>query len=209
MITVITRTLNRKNLYRRCHDSVLRQPVKCNHVVICEDENDLSYINESETENIHIVDRQSIEESYTDPAPESAVPKIKAIHNLFFNDIYHTVSDPWVYHLDDDNYLVDDAFTGIIPHLTDDIDLAIVRINHFLGVLPTVTDCKTRNVRLCGIDTGCIIARTSLMKTVLWDGWKCSDYRVIKKCCELSQKTIWVNKIVMNMEKSGGSDRAV
>ena len=39
------------------------------------------------------------------------------------------------------------------------------------------------------------------MKKVKWDGWKCGDFRVIDKLNKLSQKTVWLNKTVMLMDK--------
>jgi hypothetical protein len=124
-----------------------------------------------------------------------------SIHNLYFNQVYGNVSEDWVYHLDDDNYLMNGAFQGMEHILKSNAELVILKIAHFTGALPREGDFKTKNIRLAGIDTGCFIARTSLMKKVKWDGWKCGDFRVIKQLNMLSRSTVWLDRIVMKMDR--------
>ena len=202
MIAIVTRTSNRPKYFNRCYESVLSQDIPCKHYVLYDNEDDMSYLGDKDVIT-HFVDRSVYEESYDETAPVSAVPPILSLHNLYFNEIYDSITEDWIYHLDDDNYLLPKAFTGVVKHLTNDVDLAILRINHFLGTLPRYTDCIMKRISVGGIDTGCFLVKKDLIKKVKWDGWKCGDYRVIKQCCELSKKSIWVKKVVMNMDEQG------
>jgi len=201
MIAIITRTSNRPNYFNRCRKSVKRQgKIISSHNVITDNPNDIKYLKDPNI-FIHSVNAASLKKQYNEPAPRTATPPLLSIHNLYFNEIYSKIKDPWVYHLDDDNYLIDNAFVGIEPILNSNIELIILKIKHFTGTLPRDRDFNTKNIRLAGIDTGCFIAKTNLMKKVKWDGWKCGDFRVIDKLNKLSQKTVWLNKTVMLMDK--------
>ncbi len=201
MIAIITRTSNRPNYFNRCRKSVKQQgKIISSHNVITDNPNDIKYLKDPNI-FIHSVNAASLKQQYNEPAPRTATPPLLSIHNLYFNEIYSKIKDPWVYHLDDDNYLIDNAFAGIEPILNSNIELIILKIKHFTGTLPRDRDFNTKNIRLAGIDTGCFIAKTNLMKKVKWDGWKCGDFRVIDKLNKLSQKTVWLNKTVMLMDK--------
>lgn len=202
-LAVITRTSDRPNLFNRCCESLKRQKIDIEHHVIVDNQASKDYVNGHDIHMVHQVDRSSLQKSYNEPAPESASPKKHAIHNLYFNVAYDHIESDWVYHLDDDNFLLPDSVHTIMPLLTDDVDMMITRADTFAGVLPRYRDCVMRRIKLCAIDTGCFVARTSLLKQVKWDGWKCGDYRVIKQCDRLSRKTLWANKVLMRMEING------
>ena len=180
-----------------------RQQIDIEHHVVVDNQASKDYVNNHDVHMIHQVDRDLLQKSYKEPAPESASPKKHAIHNLYFNVVYDHVESEWVYHLDDDNYLLPDSVHTIMPLLTCDVDMMITRADTFAGVLPRYRDCVMRRIKLCAIDTGCFVARVSLLKQVKWDGWKCGDYRIIKQCNELSRKTLWANKVLMKMETNG------
>lgn len=205
-VAIITRTSNRPLYFQRCRKSVLAQGDVCKHYVISDSPADLSYL-KTDIPYIHNVDKEHLNKSYNQPAPPSATPKIKSIHNLYFNEIYDKIQEPWIYHLDDDNELIPGKLQHVLKKIHHDTDLVIFRINHFTGKLPRDREFKNRIVRVAGIDTGCFMVKTSLMKTVKWDGWKCGDYRVIDKLIKLSNHTQWIDEVVMNMKQQNLGNR--
>lgn len=205
-IAVITRTSNRPNYFQRCFDSVVGQPYVDSHHVIYDNIKDKEYlINKNLV--LHYVNPSGL--IYDEPAPESAVPKKRCLYNLYFNQIYSRIKSPWVYHLDDDNYLVDNAFTNLHPFLlSDDIDVIIVKVSFNNKELPSNVNFKQRSIVRGFIDTGCFLVRTNLAQNTSWDGWKCGDYRFIKNCVEKSKQTVWVNQIVMQQgDRNGGNKK--
>ena len=199
MIGIITRTSNRPNYFKRCSKSLVGQPNVGKHYILYDDPKDKAYLNES---NItHFVNKKRYQKEYKTPAPSTARPPMLSLHNLYFNEIYSKVEEEWVYHLDDDNFLVPGAFKAIEHHLKGNVDLIICKIKHFTGNIPNLRDWDNKRIRVCGIDTGCFIVRTNLIKRIKWDGWKCGDFRIIEKCSKLSKRTVWHNKAVSVMDQ--------
>jgi hypothetical protein len=199
MIGIITRTSNRPNYFKRCAESLKDQPNVGKHYVLYDNPKDKSYILPNKI--THFVDKKNYKKNYKAPAPPTARPPMLSLHNLYFNEIYSKVEEDWLYHLDDDNFLVPQAFKGLDPYLKSNVDLIICRIKHFTGKLPREGDWRSRRIRVCGIDTGCFIVRTNLIKKIKWDGWKCGDFRMIEKCSQLSRKVLWIDREVLVMEK--------
>ena len=199
MIGIITRTSNRPKYFKRCSTSLVGQPGVGTHYILYDEPKDMVYL---QNKNLvtHLVNKKRYKNTYKRPAPKTARPPMLSLHNLYFNEIYNKVTEDWVYHLDDDNYLVPKAFEQIYPHLSPNVDLIICKIKHFTGLLPQQRDWNQKRIRVCGIDTGCFLVRTSLIKKIQWDGWKCGDFRVIQQCAKLSRKTLWVDKVVSVME---------
>ena len=202
MIAVLTRTSNRPKYFSRCYDSVQKQSSPCRHYVLYDNRDDLHYLKEKKV-YLHYIDRKHYEESHHGPPPKSALPPILSLHNLYFNEIYSQLSEEWVYHLDDDNYLVPNAFKDVIPHLQAPVDLVFLRIQHYTGLLPPDQCWNSKTLPMGFVDTGCFLARSTLLQKVRWDAWKCGDYRVLQQCAERARKILWINRIVMNMEQQG------
>lgn len=201
MIAIVTRTSNRPRYFDRCRKSVKKQgSIISSHHVISDNANDLGYLQDHGI-SIHRVDAASLRKSYRELAPATATPPLLSIHNLYFNQVYSRIEQDWVYHLDDDNYLTNGAFDGLEAILNSDAELIILRIAHFTGKLPRDSDFRAKRIRLAGIDTGCFLARTELMKRTQWDGWKCGDFRLIDKLNRLSKKTVWLDRTVMKMDQ--------
>jgi hypothetical protein len=205
MIAVITRTSNRPKYFNRCYNSVKNTNVVTSHHVLYDSVNDISYLSDKKVIP-HFIDKNKFL-SYNEPAPSTARPPMLSLHNLYFNEVYNKIKEPWVYHLDDDNYIIPNSFNKIVPYLTSDIDMVICTINHFTGTLPRFNDFKLKNIRVGGIDTGCFFVKRDLISKVKWDGWKCGDFRVIEKCSKLSKKIVWVDIPVMNMDKQNLGNR--
>jgi glycosyltransferase involved in cell wall biosynthesis len=204
-IAIITRTSNRPKLFNRCVDSITKQSVDIEHHVVVDNEQSLQYVEKYDSCVIHHVNREYLQtQAANSMQPDTTRPLGKmAVHNLYFNDVYKHIDSDWVFHLDDDNFLRKNTMHRLASLLSDHIDMVVVRADTFIGTLPTFKDCMLRKIRLCGIDTGCFVARTSLFDRVKWDGWKCADYRVIKHCNDLSRKTLWANLVLMKMEVNG------
>ncbi|MEC7986209.1 MAG: hypothetical protein VX278_13675 [Myxococcota bacterium] len=202
MIAVVTRTSRRPNYFERCYQSVRSQNPSCRHYVLYDTEQSKDYLI---NRDIHVtfVDRRHYEASYRDPPPKTAIPPLLSLHNLYFNEIYHSIAEDWVYHLDDDNYLAPNAFARIVPYLHDPVDLVFVRIQHYTGLLPPDRQWERKHLPVGFIDTGCFLARTSILRKIRWDGWKCGDYRAIQQCASLARKVLWFNTVVMHMEAQG------
>lgn len=199
-IAIITRTSGRPRYFAKCRASVIAEGQLCSHYVVSDTSSDSVYLNDKSIKIIN-VNRKSLEKNYTDPAPTTARPPLKSIHNLYFNTAYNKINEDWVYHLDDDNQLIPGRLASVFNKINKGVDLVICRIKHFTGTLPRNREFNNRLIRVAGIDTGCFIARTNLMKKVKWDGWKCGDFRVIEKLSKISNKTQWIDIEVMSMNQ--------
>lgn len=204
-IAVITRTSNRPKYFERCYNSVLGQPLIKSYHVIYDNLDDEKYLN---SKNLikHYIDVSKIQ--YNEPAPKSATPPKLCLHNLYFNyGTYNAIQESWVYHLDDDNFLINNAFMNLSTYLHEDIDLIMLKIYHQGKIMPSEQNFNNHSVSLCDIDTGCFLVKTKIIRNLSWDGWKCSDYRLINKCLEISNKTLWINQIVMRQDHVNNGNR--
>ena len=191
-LAVVTRTSHRPKYFARCYQSVQLQMPPLRHYVLYDTPSAEAYLSNKELYTV-FVDRGHYETSYRVPPPPSAVPPLLSLHNLYFNEIYAHIEEEWTYHLDDDNYLVPRAFTGILPYLNDPVDLVFVRIQHYTGLLPPTPQWDQRSLPLGFVDTGCFLARTELLRQIRWDGWKCGDYRAMQQCAQRARKVLDVS----------------
>lgn len=208
-IAVITRTSNRPKYFSRCYNSVLGQPLVGSHHILYDDPKDIKYLTNDLSVTKHYIDISQI--IYNENAPTSAgIPPKQCLYNLYFNyGIYNIVKEPWIYHLDDDNYLSNNAFVGLENYLIGDADMIIFKIylNHQKWILPSLDDFTNRRIELSNIDTGCFLIRTNIARQLKWDGWRAGDYRFILKCSKLSKKTLWIDKIVMQQDASNNGNK--
>lgn len=202
-IAIITRTSNRPKFFARCYSSAKNQPFVGSHHVLYDNIADDIYLDNKSIIK-HYIDVSKITCDTQAPETPEIAQKL-CLYNLYFNNgIYNIIQEPWVYHLDDDNYLLNNAFVNLEEHLYGDAELIIFKIylQHQKWILPSVDSFASGRIQLSDIDTGCFLVKTALARKIKWDGWRAGDYRFILKCSELSKKTLWIDKIVMHQDGS-------
>lgn len=207
-IAVLTRTANRPRYFERCHASVVAQGDLCRHYALYDTPADVRYLEGRRLTRIFV---DTGRQPPMDPYPASSPPNLRpAPFNRYFNEVYDLVSEPWIYHLDDDDCLLPGAFGNVLPHLSDNVDMVVFRIYFHESRLPPEEDFARKNIRLCGIGTECFLLRSDFIRKnadIRWDSWSCGDFRFISRCAERSANTVWLDTFVARMESTNLGNR--
>ena len=96
-LNILTRTSNRPNGFKRCYNSIKNQTYKkINHIVSCDNEKDLNYLNNyDDIEVIKIYELTNFKNRIGN----------YMIWNTYFNHMITQSKDGWIIFLDDDDYL--------------------------------------------------------------------------------------------------------
>lgn len=195
IINILTRTSGRPNAFKQCVDSINSQAYdNINHMIITDDEVNFDYIHKYYNDGIHLVDREALIKNDKSVNPNTGV---YSPHNLYFNGIKDYVKDGWVIYLDDDDYLIDNMVILDIVNeinLVDEDTIIYWRMLYGNGnVLPIIID-DTNPPKLGGIGSPCFTYNTKYLDGVIWDGWKCADFRVVSKLHNTIPNYKWVPK---------------
>ena len=181
LINVITRTSGRPNSFKRCVNSINRQTYKnINHIIIADDINDLEYIHNAGCSNIKLVDRGALirNDNTPDPGTGSYSP-----HNLYLNQVKDKIKDGWILYLDDDDLFMDKNSVETIVKLINESDNDTIiywqMILQNKTKLPNIINDQNPPYR-GGIGSPCFTVNTKYIDYILWDSWKCADFRVIE-----------------------------
>lgn len=199
-IAIVTRTFNRPEYFKRCRDSVEKNNLGDNHYVLYQDIQDESYLNGYQVKK-KFIDQSTLKN-------EEKMDKTEALHNLHFNEIYSDIKQDWIYHLDDDNILFENAFEPFADILESDADVIICRYKLELKnrIIPSKPLFRQKIIKVNHIDTLCFLIKTDFAKTIKWDGYRAGDFRFIKKAVDSSQCTEWVDRIVGCRDYYGGGE---
>ena len=207
LINIITRTSGRPNAFKRCVESVKTQTYQnINHIIITDNEDDVKYINDNGYDNCIVVDRKQLihlDES-VDPNTGAYSP-----HNLYFNEIKHLITDGWVIHLDDDDLLMNDNSVELaVKSINDnDEDTIIYWKMNFQGKgIPTIINDENPP-KLYNIGAPCFTFNHKYMGDLMWDGWKCADYRAIEKLHNIIPRYFWLDKELILIPTPGSGNK--
>jgi glycosyltransferase involved in cell wall biosynthesis len=203
LINILTRTSGRPNAFKRCVDTVKQQTYQnINHIIITDSKDNIEYINQ-EGYWPHLVDRDLLikNDNTTDPHTGPYSP-----HNLYFNEVKHLVKEGWVIYLDDDDYLfTEDTLQEIVDKINENDSDTIIywQMLYTKGLkLPTIID-SNNPPKIGGIGSPCFTYHTKYHNDIVWDGWKCADFRVINKLHQIIPKHIFLQKPLIFIPEAG------
>lgn len=190
LINIITRTSGRPNSFKRCNESIKNQTYKnIRHIVSIDNLEDKKYV-ESTGSEWFFIDKEKIVAQPDIPDPKTGK---KFIYNLYFNELFSKVTDGWIIILDDDDYLAhENVIQKIVSLISSDNDMVLWQMKYPHGnVLPTAQEIGLQP-RLGRIGSPCIMVHSKIAKSIVWDGWKCGDYRYISKVWSKTTNKRWI-----------------
>jgi glycosyltransferase involved in cell wall biosynthesis len=208
LINIITRTSNRPKGFKINVDNIRNQTYKnINHIIITDDVNSEKYIRETGFDNYIKVDREKIIKNDKSVNPNTGR---YSPHNLYFNEVLGYLEDGWVIYLDDDDrFTSKDVVENIVNEINkvDEDTLIYWRMVYSNGRHLPLDMSKNKKPILGGIGGSCFTFNVKYKHLALWDGWKCSDYRVINKLHNNIPKKHWVPKNFIFVPSAGLGNR--
>ena len=188
MINILTRTYNRPNYFKICHESIRIQDEDNVHIVAYDDEKTLSYLRE-----------------YPDIILVSVPKQIKTAvntfpYNLYFNEMILYVIDGYIIYLDDDDSLCPNALQTIKEHL--DINTLIIwRVQFPNGLYPRDNVFKAKRITSSGFPSNCFCFHHSWTQKVDWTGQKGGDSIFLNRISKIIPNKIWIDKVLAQINQ--------
>jgi glycosyltransferase involved in cell wall biosynthesis len=205
-INILTRTSNRPNFFKRNVESIRSQTYKnVRHIVSCDNDSDLEYINRYDDVIIVRIDKDKLisEDNSINPKTGKYSP-----HNLYFNEMLKVVDDGWVIILDDDDLFIDEYSLETISKYLDNVDDMVIWQMKFIGdlLLPPINELNSPP-KLGRIGSPCFTFNIDNLGDVKWDGWKCGDFRFINNIYNKSNKVISIPKVLVDVTNIGSGNK--
>jgi hypothetical protein len=209
-INILTRTSKRPNWFEYNKQSILQQTYKnIKHIVSYDNDETYEYLKDYDATLVKI-DRQKLID-----ADKSKDPKTGKYspHNLYFNEMMKHVEDGWVIILDDDDrFKSADVLQKIVNNITEGVDMLIWQMSFPVAnfrVLPPPGHMYHKKPPMLGfIGSPCIGFKTTSKNTsVQWDGWKCGDFRFIKKIYSNSENIKYITDVLVTVGQIGSGNQ--
>jgi glycosyltransferase involved in cell wall biosynthesis len=208
LINIVTRTSNRPKGFKKNIENIKNQTYdKINHIIITDDDNSEKYIKDNGVENFIRVDREKIIKNDNSINPNTGR---YSPHNLYFNEILDYLVEGWVIYLDDDDRFTTNNVVENIANVisqNDDDTLIYWRMVYSNGRFLPLDMSKNKKPILGGIGGSCFTFNVKYKSHAIWDGWKCSDFRVINKLHNIIPKKVWVPKNFIYVPSAGLGNR--
>jgi len=208
LINILTRTSNRPNGFRKNRESILGQTYKnINHIVCTDDKDSINYIKENGITDYLLVNREELiqNDKSIDPKTGRYSP-----HNLYFNEMIKKVESGWVIYLDDDDRFVDNTSVEQIVNLinkSDEDTIIYWRMVYGNGHFLPLDMSNNQKPKIGGIGSPCFTFNIKYGKDILWDGWKCGDFRFIETLHKIIPKKVWYPKNLIYIPSAGFGNR--
>ena len=205
LINIITRTSKRPKSFDRCVNSVINQTYKnVNHIAVIDDKRSLDYIKRYNTKVVSVNRQQLIKaDKSKNPNTGKYCP-----HNLYMNNL--DIKEGWVIYLDDDDFLINkNVLQEIVNAInnTDEDTIIYWQMQFFNGVkVPTIIS-DNNPPRIMNIGSPCFTFHSKYLEHAVWDGWRCSDFRVAEKLHKAIPEYLWIPKVFVAIPSVGFGDK--
>jgi hypothetical protein len=170
-------------------------------LIITDDVNSVSYVKEITGQEPIIVNKEDIIKNDISPNPNTGK---YSPHNLYLNTLNNEINEGWVMYLDDDDMLYSNT---VIEEMVSNIECVNTMLI-FQMETPTKSRIpKTKTIRLGGIGSPCVLFHSKYKNFAVWDGWKCSDFRVINRLSINIPNKKWVMKPFVKLNQVGMGNR--
>jgi hypothetical protein len=135
---------------------------------------------------------------------------LKILRKFTTLEVLGYLEDGWVIYLDDDDrFTSKDVVENIVNEINkvDEDTLIYWRMVYSNGRHLPLDMSKNKKPILGGIGGSCFTFNVKYKHLALWDGWKCSDYRVINKLHNNIPKKHWVPKNFIFVPSAGLGNR--
>jgi hypothetical protein len=205
-INILTRTSNRPNSFKRCHNSIKYQTYEnINHIVSCDNAADLEYLKSYDDIAIIEVDRDTLIKNDPSPAGIEGPSFWSSPHNLYCNSLLDSVHKGWIIFLDDDDELINEhAISTIVSHLEDEDTMLFWQMQYTNGSkLPDQQSFDTKTPRIFKIGSPCFMIHEKWKGTARWDSFKCADARYIEKIFAKIPNSKWIQRPFITINGQG------
>jgi len=202
-INILTRTSNRPNGFKICHDSIIKQTYNnINHIVSYDNDDDLYYLNQYSD-----IVKVKVKTKILDDKLDNKVTNYSYFpYNLYCNELINKVEDGWIMFLDDDDMLIkNNCIEEITKNILNEDTLFIWQMRYPNGVLlPDKQSFSNKNIRLGGIGSPCFLFHEKYRTFSKWDAYKCSDFRYLEKIYNIIPNKVWIEKPYIQLNNNGG-----
>ena len=209
LVTIVTRTNNRPNGFKRLVNSIKKQSYpNIRHFVILDDNDSIDYVMpwrlDGDDVELYLLDKDEILSRDFGPNPNTG-PKFP--YNLVINEVYPDITEGYFYGIDDDDYLLSDTIIEEMVEAADEDTLLLGRFQLANGkVIPAQKDFGKQPKIGC-IGGSCMFFHSKWLDYAKFDGWKCSDFRVIDRLYKTVPKTVFFDKVIMKCGNNGGQGK--
>jgi hypothetical protein len=197
ILNIITRTKGRPKFFQICYETIHNlnfKKLKLNHWVIYDDDDTLEYLN----------NYKDIKLFKAGPCQQKMPAHGKLAHNDYFNQVYQSIQEGVIFHVDDDDFISHpNAFLDIedkILELKQD-EVIIVQFEfayNNTGPRPSLTSIKNEKIVLGEVGSSCIICPIQLAKQNTWPAIRCGDFHFIKALCNKARSIHWLKHKIVN-----------
>jgi len=206
LINILTRTSNRPNFFKRNVESIKSQTYKnIRHIVSCDDESDLNYINQYDNITVVKIDKEKLIAEDNSPNPRTGK---YSPHNLYFNEMLKIVDSGWVIILDDDDvFSSEKSVEKIVNNLDGEDSMVIWQMNFIGGINLPPLDLIYQQPVLGKIGSPCFTFNINQLGDIKWDGWKCGDFRFITHIYNKVGKKIIIPEVLVDINNIGSGNK--
>lgn len=207
IINILTRTSKRPIGFGKNRASIIGQSIwNINHIVCTDDYNSIPYIEDSGIGDLLYYTKGTFEQCvsrYSEKLDQFIYP-----HNLYFNKMLEHTLDGWVLFLDDDDRLYDsdsiEKLAKVIKQVNEDT-MVFFQMEYANGhKLPPTENLVEGFVPVKGqIGGSCFAFHTKWNKHCIWDGYSCSDFRVIEKLMKVIPERAYIQEPLVYVHSSG------
>jgi len=197
IINILTRTSNRPNYFRQNYNSIKNQKidnnVKINHIVSYDNDVTKEYLDEYDD----IIKVQVFN------TKKGTFP-----YNEYLNTLHSYINAGYIMYLDDDDILLEDSISLIIPHLNPN-HILIWRVKYFDRIIPNDKTFSLNKITKGDICSNSYIYHSNILKTnnLLWKPTKGGDHIFIKKLNKIIKNTKWINCIISQVNNIGNGKK--
>jgi len=203
LINILTRTSNRPNGFKRCHDSILNQTYKnIRHLVSYDNDKDLNYL--KDIKDKYKANKDILLKEYKHPLNRAATFP----YNLYINHLIKQVEEGWIMIIDDDDYLYDNnSIENLVKHInTKNKDTIFIFQAEYptKRKIPDLGSYRIKRPRRGNISSCCFIFHESYRGKAHFPPVKAGDFDFINVLYSKYNSKIWIPEIFVKFGNLGG-----
>ena len=210
LINILTRTSNRPNGFKINLESIHSQTYfNIRHLVTVDSDESEEYVKEYQKEynfeyiRVNESDYKDVDEI---PNPNTGKP---FIWNHYFNTLLEKVEKGFIIYLDDDDRFANNlVLEKIAKQIKTQDDIILWQMEFQSGWVVPTDELIGKTPTFCRIGSPCF-CYSSKYKDIKWDGWKCGDFRLIKRLYNQIPNSKWIHEVLVKLGNNGGDGKKI